>query len=77
MAKMASFLKGETGVDRNEIQAFVQTMGIQLCAGEVEDLFYRLKAGSAPTLGTDAEMSVKTDPDADSKVPYFDLQMTV
>ena len=64
---MASFLKGKIGLDRNEIQAYVQTMGIQLCAGEVEDLFYRLKAEMAPTV-SDAEASVKTEPGMDPKV---------
>ena len=77
---MAKFLKANTKlVGRNEIKDHVKNMGISLCAGEVEAIYYRMLAlstdGSGDEIKTEPkeaqDTTVKTDPDCPQQVHFI------
>lgn len=69
---MAKHLKTTTQlVGRNEIKAHMNKMGFPICAGELEDLYYRMLALTSDE-ESDPEMksepSIKTEPESSPKV---------
>ena len=69
---MAKYLKTTTQLaGRNEIKEHMNKMGFPICAGELEDLYYRMLALSSDDesdLDVKKEPTVKTEPETSPKV---------